>query len=800
MERLSSPSRGRVSALAALLMLFIYGIEAAAEPVPSAGEKVRVGIYQNCPKVFWGGDGKPQGIYVDLVDEIARAEGWRIEYVKGEWDENLKRLEAGELDLMVDVTYSEERERRYDLNKISVIESWLQVFTLGDKRVERVQDLDGKRIAVLVGSVQAEYLDREVGNMFNIRYTIKNYPDYSGTVEALKKGEADLIVATRFFYFSDLRDKEIVPTPVLFRPGSVFFAFPKGRKAGLIDAVDRNLSRLKNDPGSAYYRSLYHWLGERPQPFIPRRVKYLIAAAIGLLVLIGVFAVLLKLEVNAKTGAIRASEDKYRKIYEGIAEGVYRTSPEGRVLMANPALVRLLGYRDLEHLRDLDVSREGYIDPAARDEFRRRIERDGEVRDFTSTWRRVDGTELIVSENARAVRDGQGKVMYYEGTIEDITERTRADLALLDEKNKLARLFDISLDVARAGTVQEMLDRTAGGLNDLGLFGRMVLIIKDRQGRNERLCHFGLSDDDLLMVRRAPPAPPRELKGMLEREHRICNSYYLPFDQQRPVQLLTLTHEGGKPGGDWRPGDSLVIPLTAKSGMIGYLAALDPADGRVPTVEIVRLLELYANQAATAIDNLRLYNDLEVSYYDTLRAFVAAMEAKDPYTKGHSENVQRFAVMLARHLGLAEDRIKLISHSALLHDIGKLGVSESILIKPDTLTEAEYEEVKRHPLAGSQMVARIENLVESAPIIHSHHEYFDGNGYPEGISGSRIPLESRIIAVADAFEAMTSDRPYRKAFPSAEAIKRLREFSGRQFDQAVVEAFVEISGQLAGER
>ncbi|MCU0608053.1 MAG: HD domain-containing protein, partial [Candidatus Edwardsbacteria bacterium] len=124
---------------------------------------------------------------------------------------------------------------------------------------------------------------------------------------------------------------------------------------------------------------------------------------------------------------------------------------------------------------------------------------------------------------------------------------------------------------------------------------------------------------------------------------------------------------------------------------------------------------LYANQAATAVDNLRLYADLEASYYDTLLAFVAAMEAKDPYTKGHSENVQRYAVALARHLGLPDDRVKLVDDSALLHDIGKLGVKESILTKPASLSEAEFEEVKQHPLTGGQMVSRIENLATSTP-------------------------------------------------------------------------------------
>ncbi len=485
------------------------------------------------------------------------------------------------------------------------------------------------------------------------------------------------------------------------------------------------------------------------------------------------------------------SELKYRQIYEGVAEGIYRSSPDGRVLMANPALVRLLGYQSLEQLQKLDIVRQGYINPADRNEFKRRIERNGEVRDFVSIWRRLDGSELVVKENAHAVRGEKGVVAYYEGTVEDITERTRADLELRDEKNKLVHLFDISLNVARSGTVQEMMDRTMHGLDDLKLFGRMVMVVENPQADTLWLSHIGLSGEDLALLRQMPPAPPDKLGEFLAGAQRICNSHYLPSGGRQPCKFLCLTQSGpAAAGGDWHPGDRLVIPLTAKDRLIGYLAMLNPVDGQVPTLETVRLLELYANQAATAILNLRLYENLEASYYDTLRAFVAAMEAKDPYTKGHSENVQAYALRLARHLGLAGDRLRVIDYSSLLHDIGKLGIKEDIINKPESLSEDEYQEVKQHPALGSKMVSGIEGLLSSAPIILAHHEFFDGSGYPDGKSGEEIPLEARIISVADAYEAMTSDRPYRRAFSHEEAVRRLRAAAGCQFDAALVESFI----------
>ncbi|HAD81350.1 TPA: phosphohydrolase, partial [Candidatus Edwardsbacteria bacterium] len=203
-------------------------------------------------------------------------------------------------------------------------------------------------------------------------------------------------------------------------------------------------------------------------------------------------------------------------------------------------------------------------------------------------------------------------------------------------------------------------------------------------------------------------------------------------------------------------------------------------------------------QAAIAIENIRLYNDLERSYYDTLKAFVAAMDAKDPYTKGHSENVRHYALKIARHIGLSEDKLRLVDYSSLLHDIGKLGIREDILAKPDVLSTAEFQEVKLHPVIGSRLVLEIDALSHTGEVIYCHHEYYDGSGYPRGIKGDDIPLEARIIAVADAFEAMTSDRPYRKAFSFQVALQRLQDAAGTQFDHKIVNAFTELFRRESG--
>jgi PAS domain S-box-containing protein len=286
-------------------LVVVFFILAAAFCRPPAGaETVRVGIYQNPPKVFWNGRGKPQGIFVDIMNQIARNEGWTIEYAPGTWSQNLKRLEKGELDLVLDVTYSQDRAEKFSFNKISVIESWLQAFAGKGVKLESAKDLDGKRIAVLKGAIQEEYLPQEIKGLLNIDFTLLPCPDYSGTVEALRKGQADVIIASRFFYFSDLRGKDILPTSVMFRPELVYFAFPKGRDDPIVNRIDRNLSGMKNDPGSVYYRSLDKWLGERPRVIIPRYVKWVLGALIGGLALMAIFGLVLRSQVKARTAEI----------------------------------------------------------------------------------------------------------------------------------------------------------------------------------------------------------------------------------------------------------------------------------------------------------------------------------------------------------------------------------------------------------------------------------------------------------------------------------------------------------------
>jgi HD-GYP domain-containing protein (c-di-GMP phosphodiesterase class II) len=176
-------------------------------------------------------------------------------------------------------------------------------------------------------------------------------------------------------------------------------------------------------------------------------------------------------------------------------------------------------------------------------------------------------------------------------------------------------------------------------------------------------------------------------------------------------------------------------------------------------------------------------------FIGTVKSLAAAIDGKDPYTRGHSERVSRFSVAIAQRLGLDDDEVEKIRISALLHDVGKIGIDDKILKKPAALTDEEYDVMKKHPQKGYKIMSQIPAMKEFLPGMYMHHEMVDGKGYPQGLKGEEIPLMGKIVAVADTFDAMTTDRPYQKAMKFEDAVARIESFVNTRYDAEVVGAF-----------
>ncbi len=234
----------------------------------------------------------------------------------------------------------------------------------------------------------------------------------------------------------------------------------------------------------------------------------------------------------------------------------------------------------------------------------------------------------------------------------------------------------------------------------------------------------------------------------------------------------------------------ICVPLKVKERIIGVMEVINKRGDRTFTERDMVLFKPLSAQAAVSIERAKLYEDLEDMYISTVKSLAAAIDAKDPYTRGHSERVTRFSMLIAKELGLDDKTQRDVQLCGLLHDVGKIGVPISVLRKKDKLTDEDWKHIRRHPVLGAEIISPIAQLKELIPNIRHHHERYDGKGYPDKLKGEDIPLISRILAVADTFDALTSERPYRSGLADKAALEEMEVVKGTQLDPACVDTFI----------
>jgi putative nucleotidyltransferase with HDIG domain len=238
---------------------------------------------------------------------------------------------------------------------------------------------------------------------------------------------------------------------------------------------------------------------------------------------------------------------------------------------------------------------------------------------------------------------------------------------------------------------------------------------------------------------------------------------------------------------DNMPSSSMSAPLIGKNKVFGVLN-VSKFSGVPFSASDLQVVLILSSQVVTAMENAALYEDLRENYFRTVQALVAAVEAKDPYTRWHSTNVAKYAVAIARDLGMSPTQLEEIHIAAILHDVGKIGISELIISKPDRLSREEFAIMKDHPAHGIRILEPIGFSATIISAIYQHHERYDGKGYPRGLSGEEITLTARVLNVADTIDAMLSERPYRGTISSQDVLLELERESGRQFDPKVTES------------
>jgi putative nucleotidyltransferase with HDIG domain len=249
--------------------------------------------------------------------------------------------------------------------------------------------------------------------------------------------------------------------------------------------------------------------------------------------------------------------------------------------------------------------------------------------------------------------------------------------------------------------------------------------------------------------------------------------------------------------GDLSVRSAMCAPLVNRGRVLGVIYVDSTDRSNLYGKDDLSLLSAIALKAGTSLDNARLYEDLRNLFYNTVETLIRAIQARDKYTSGHSARVSRYALLIGEKFGLtSRDRHELYLAS-MLHDIGKIGIPDDLLNREDKLTDEQIRQIRNHVNVGASMLNALGEMNPIVPLILHHHEAWDGSGYPDGLKGEEIPLMARILAVADSFDAMTSDRPYRKAMSKPAAIAEIKQFSGRSFDPAVVDAFLEVLREQA---
>ena len=494
-------------------------------------------------------------------------------------------------------------------------------------------------------------------------------------------------------------------------------------------------------------------------------------------------------ERKRMTEALRESERYQRSLMEQASDGIFITDLEGNFLIVNSKACEMLGYteQELVRMKNADV-----VAPESLQQIPLRL---AEMRMGSSVLTerlllRKDGTTFPVEINGKLLSDGR-----FQAIARDITERKQAQERLKRQLDRLDALRSIDMAITASldlrVTLSIILDQVCSQLRvdaaGVLLLDRATQLLEYEAGRGFRL----------------------EVPG---RTHvRLGEGYAGRSALERRTLCLPDIRDTGDPANAHLPeGEGFIayyaVPLVAKGYVKGVLEVFhrSPLDAQS---EWLAFLEALAGQAAIAIDNASMFDDLQhsnaelaLAYDTTLEGWSRALDLRDHETEGHTRRVTEMTVRLARAMGVPDAELAHIRRGALLHDIGKMGIPDSILLKPGPLTDEERQVMQLHPVHAYDLLAPIAFLRPALDIPYCHHEKWDGSGYPRGLRGEQIPLSARIFAVADVWDALTSDRPYRPAWPPEEVLEHIKSQSGTHFEPRVVDLFlsvVEVPGSLS---
>lgn len=484
---------------------------------------------------------------------------------------------------------------------------------------------------------------------------------------------------------------------------------------------------------------------------------------------------------------LRESEDKFKYVFDYSVVGNSITSLSGEMNL-NLSLCEMLGYtreemqshnwREFTHPDDIDMNDREVMSVLAGGKVSTR---------FTKRFIHKNGSIVWVVLSTTLRRDEQGQPLYFITSVSDITELKRAEEQTRIQLERLTALKNIDIAITSSFDLHLSLDTVlVQVINQLGVDAADIFIFN--QPLNTLKCEAAYGFRTARIVNSQLPLSNGHVGWVvIERQ-----PDYIP-DIRQAAQPFTradmIRNEGFEA--------YFAVPLSTKGKVKGVLE-LFHRKPMYPDTDWLDFLEAISVQAAIAIDDVQLFENLEnsnlelsLAYDATIEGWSRAMDLRDKETEGHTQRVTDMTLKLAARFGLVNEEIKHIRWGALLHDIGKIGVPDGILHKAAPLSQEEWKVIRQHPVFAHEMLAPIHYLRKALTIPYCHHEKWDGSGYPRGLRGDQIPLEARIFAVVDVWDALTSDRPYRPAWSPERTLEYIQKESGHHFDPEVVKAFLE---------
>lgn len=484
--------------------------------------------------------------------------------------------------------------------------------------------------------------------------------------------------------------------------------------------------------------------------------------------------------------ALHEAESRYRSLVENMPAVSYLAAADGgEWLYISPRIEAMLGFSPDEWLNE-PGRRLAQIHSDDRERVASQAGRSlagGVAVPLEYRLLTRDGRVIWVQDYAGLVLDEMGHPANVQGVIVDVTERKNAEERLRRQLDRLSALRAVDMAISSSLDLTLTLSVLLGQvISQLGVDAADILLFNPATQTLTAAAGRGFRSTDL------PQSSLRLGEGHAGRaalDRRIVAISDLPVSGDSASRTPLLAAEGFV--------SYVGVPLVSKGHVKGVLEVFGRSALR-PDEEWLDFLQALSQQAAIALDDAELFEnlqrlntDLAVAYDATLEAWAAALEQRGEGTRGHTPRLAELTMRLGRMLGLGETELVHIRRGALLHDIGEIDVPDHIFRKPGSLTDDEWQELRRHPNVAYELLSPITHLRSALDIPYAHHEHWDGRGYPRGLAGEGIPVAARLFAVVDAWDALNSDRPHRKAWPEARARQHLRDQSGKQFDPQAVE-------------